>query len=153
MSLVFGGDLEAFPRGFAAEGGAARRISPARAMLSGARALLGRRTRLSFNRERAETLDAFARLASAVGLSGDERAIFLGWEAELSRTILALETLGAALELFACPDATLCWLREATSEEPFRGRSPLQMMIVDGRLGVEMTLLHLRARLRCRRLA
>ena len=62
--------------------------------------------------------------------------------------ILALETVGAALKLFGAPEVAVGWLRAESLDEPFNQRSPLQAMADDGRLGVEIALLHLRARLR-----
>lgn len=66
----------------------------------------------------------------------------------MSRVILALETLGAALELFREPAVAVAWLRGENFVEPFNGRAPLRVMATEARLGVEITLLHLRARLR-----
>ena len=92
--------------------------------------------------------DEFNLVSATVGLSDAERTALLGASAEFSRVILALETLCAALELFGAPEAAMAWLRAKSPEEPFDQRSPLQAMAEDGRLGVEIALLHLRARLR-----
>jgi hypothetical protein len=95
-----------------------------------------------------EIRDAFARLADVAGLPAEERTVLLGEARELSGVILALEILGAALELFGAPEAAVAWLRGENFSEPFNGRAPLSLMAADGRLGVEITLLYLRARLR-----
>ena len=98
--------------------------------------------------EQKEIRNEFDRIADVAGLPNDERATLFGEARELSRVILALETIGAALDLFHEPYAAVAWLREENPDEPFHHRSPLQLMEVDGRLGAEITLLYLRARLR-----
>ncbi len=163
MSLVFGGGVETFagPRFFSGARRARLRRSPAQALLSRATALLRGEHPINVpsawlspaRREEMELHDAFDRIADAAGLSQDERAVICGGSRALSGVVLALETIGAALELFPVPAAALCWLRGETVEEPFCGRSPMAMMAADGRLGVEMTLLRLRARLRRERRA
>ena len=57
-----------------------------------------------------ELHDAFDRIADAAGLSQDERAVICGGSRALSGVVLALETIGAALELLPVPAAALCWL-------------------------------------------
>jgi len=98
--------------------------------------------------ENASIAAAFSRIADRVGLADDERAILCGGGLHPSRMILALETLGAALDLFGAPEATRAWLRAEIFESPFNGRAPLTLFAIDGKLGVEIALLHLRARLR-----
>jgi hypothetical protein len=92
--------------------------------------------------------DEFGLVANFVGLSDEEPAALLGAKPKLSRVILALETVNAALELFGAPETTAAWLRGKSPDEPFNQRSPLQAMAEEGSLGVEIVLLHLRARLR-----
>ena len=164
MSMVFGGGVEPYVSGFSTARLAARqrRRSPARALLTGAAALLRGQPPLfaSFapaarflpsSREEAAARVAFGRIAEAVGLAEDEQDLLSGGVRELSRLLLACETVGAALELMADSGGGPAWLRDQSCDEPFSGRAPLDLMAADGRLGVEMTLLHLRARLRCRR--
>ncbi len=94
----------------------------------------------------------FGRIADLIGLSDTERTALLGANPDFSRVILALETVGAALELCRTPKAAVAWLRAEAADEPFNQRSPLQAMAEGGRFGVEIALLHLRARLRVARL-
>jgi hypothetical protein len=167
MSLAFGVDLEAdligalsVPRGFAprAGGGSAlasldRLLSPARAFSRRAAILFHDRARLPARRLAAraaerEIRDAFDRLADAVGLDGDERGAFFDRAHSLSCVILGLETLGAALDCLGAADSVGDWLRAESTDEVFKGRAPLRAMAEDGRLAVELTLLHLRARQR-----
>ncbi len=105
--------------------------------------------RAAISGEEKEIRNEFGRIADVAGLSDDERAALFGEARELSRVILALETLGAALDLFGEPAVAVAWLRGEDSAKPFNGRTPLRVMAAEGRLGVEITLLHLRARLRC----
>jgi hypothetical protein len=100
--------------------------------------------------EEREICRAFARIANVVGLTEDEGAVLTGVR-DLSDILLALETLGAALDLFREPQAVGGWLREESPEEPFSDCSPLRLMADHGRLGIEITLLYLRARLRIAR--
>jgi len=61
---------------------------------------------------------------------------------------MALETMGAALDLCGAPEAALGWLRAEIPQAPFNGRAPLSLIAADGQLGAEILLLYLRARLR-----
>src|SRR5208337_1617404 len=61
--------------------------------------------------EEKEIHSEFGRIADVAGLTNDERVALFGEARELSRVILALETLGAALDLFHEPDAAVAWLR------------------------------------------
>jgi hypothetical protein len=105
--------------------------------------------RAAISGEEKEIRNEFGRIADVAGLNNEERAALFGEDRELSRVILALETLGAALDLFRQPSVAVAWLRGEDFAEPFNGRAPLRVMAADGRLGVEITLLYLRARLRC----
>lgn len=98
--------------------------------------------------ENADIANAFARIADIVGLAPHERAALFGVQRDPSRVILALETLGAALDLCGAPEATLRWLRAEIAEAPFNGRTPLALFAAEGQFGVEIALLYLRARLR-----
>jgi len=98
--------------------------------------------------ENADIANAFARIADIVGLAPHERAALFGVQRDPSRVILALETLGAALDLCGAPEATLAWLRAGIAEAPFNGRAPLTLFAAEGQFGVEIALLYLRARLR-----
>ncbi|MDI9847093.1 DUF2384 domain-containing protein [Rhodoblastus sp. 17X3] len=111
----------------------------------------GSSRRMAKRIEENEIRDAFARNAELAGLAVEERSVLLGDACELSAVILALEIFGAALELFGSPAAAVAWLRGENVSEPFNGRAPLRLMAADGRLGVEITLLYLRARLRLTR--
>jgi hypothetical protein len=102
----------------------------------------------TIRRENAAIADAFGRIADIVGLTEDERSILFGVERDPSRVILALETIGAALDLCGAPEATLDWLRTEIPQAPFNGRAPLTLFAADGQFGVEIALLYLRARLR-----
>jgi hypothetical protein len=102
----------------------------------------------TIRRENATIADAFGRIADIVGLAEDERAVLFGAARDPSRVILALETIGAALDLCGAPQATLDWLRNQIPQAPFNGRTPLILFAADGQFGVEITLLYLRARLR-----
>lgn len=168
MSLVYGVGLEpdmigalSVPRSFApgkragaAAASLARLISSARESFLPPPALprrafaKGPSRRLAIAEQEQEIRGAFCRIADVVELAEDEERILCGETHELSRVILALETLTAALDLFAAPQAVLAHLRAENPEEPFNGRAPLQAMAADGRLGVEITLLYLRGRLR-----
>lgn len=98
-------------------------------------------------REENEAIDeAFVRIADLVGLTWAERSILLGATKNLSRVILALEIVAAALNLCGAPKATLDWLRVEVAQSPFNGRSPLGMIAADGQLGAEIVSLVLRAR-------
>jgi len=99
-------------------------------------------------RDEIEIRNEFGRAAERAGLTEDEQAVLSGENRDLSRVILALETIGAALDLGLAPAAAAAWLRDEQPEEPFNHRSPLQVMADEGRLGVEITLLVLRARRR-----
>jgi len=99
-------------------------------------------------RESAAIAAAFVGVAGQLGLGAAERALLLGANPDPSRLILALETLGAALDLCGAPEAAGDWLRAPSPQAPFKGRTPLSLFAADGRYGVEMALLHLRARLR-----
>ena len=99
-------------------------------------------------RDEIEIRNEFDRAAERAGLTEDEQAVLSGENRDLSRVILALETIGAALDLGLAPAAAAAWLRDDHPEEPFNHRSPLQVMADEGRLGVEITLLVLRARRR-----
>jgi hypothetical protein len=61
---------------------------------------------------------------------------------------MALETMGAALDLCGAAEATLDWLRADIPQKPFNGRAPLNLIAVDGQFGAEIVLIYLRARLR-----
>ncbi len=98
--------------------------------------------------EEKEIRNEFGRIADVARLTNDERTALFGEARELSRVILALETLGAALDFFHEPDAAIAWLRGENFAEPFNGGAPLRLMAANGRLGLEITLLYLRARLR-----
>jgi hypothetical protein len=168
MSLVFGGGTEpnvigalSVTRSFAntkrcgtAVPSLARLISFARDFSGQTAALLSdERSGLVslhpvMSNEETSIRDEFSCIAAVVGLSDADRATLLGANPELSRVILALETVAAALELFGAPEAAVAWLHAEGPDEPFNQRSPLQAMADDGRLGVEIALLHLRARLR-----
>jgi hypothetical protein len=135
----------------------ARAVSSSRAVLDRVTAAPRRRKsifadgfsrRAAIRHEEKEIRNEFGRIADAAGLGDDERTALFGESSEISRVILALETLGAALELFREPAVAVAWLRGENPDEPFNGLAPLPMMEADGRLGVEITLLHLRARLR-----
>jgi len=89
--------------------------------------------------------NAFGRIANVVGLTDSERETMIGDRSALSRMILALETLAAALDILRTPEAAAAWLRAENAEAPFDLRSPLQTMAAGGQLGVEITLLYLRA--------
>jgi hypothetical protein len=102
----------------------------------------------AIRRENATIAYAFARLADIVGITEDERDVLLGAARDPSRVILALETIGAALDLCGAPEATLDWLRTEISQAPFNGRAPLTLFAADGQFGVEIALFYLRARLR-----
>jgi hypothetical protein len=102
----------------------------------------------TIRRENATIADAFGRIADIVGLTEDERSVLFGAKREPSRVILALETIGAALDLCGAPEATLDWLRTEIPQAPFNGRAPLTLFAADGQFGVEIALLYLRARLR-----
>jgi hypothetical protein len=104
--------------------------------------------RAAVSGEEKEIRNEFGRIADVAGLNNEERAALFGEDRELSRVILALETVGAALDLFREPTVAVAWLRGEDFAEPFNGRTPLRVMAADGRLGVEITLLYLRARLR-----
>jgi hypothetical protein len=108
---------------------------------------VAKRRRGAGGAEEKEICGAFARIGEVVGLTEEEGAVLAGAR-ELSDMILALETLGAALALFRAPHAVGGWLRQENPEEPFSDRSPLRLMADHGRLGIEIVLLYLRARLR-----
>lgn len=99
-------------------------------------------------RDEIEIRNEFDRASERVGLTEDEQAVLSGENRDMPRIILALETIGAALDLGLAPAAAAAWLRDEQPEEPFNHRSPLQVMADEGRLGVEITLLVLRARRR-----
>lgn len=169
MSLAFGvgagpdwiGALSA-PRGWAPgsrRGGAsglARSLSSARLLIQRALAALdGQQTitkapsrRVATIRDEIEIGDEFDRAAERASLTEDEKAALCGENRDLSRVILALEIIGAALDPGLAPAAAAAWLREQHPEEPFNHRAPLQVMADEGRLGAEITLLVLRARRR-----
>lgn len=107
----------------------------------------------TIRRENATIAGAFGRIADIVGLTEDERSVLFGAVRDPSRVILALETIGAALDLCGAPEATIDWLRTEIPQAPFNGRAPLTLFAADGRFGVEIALLYLRARLAARRLA
>jgi hypothetical protein len=111
----------------------------------------GATRRMAMRREESEIRNEFSRIADLAGLTDQERAVLAGDSCELSHVILALETIGAALDLFREPTVAIAWLQEDNFAEPFNGRSPLRLMAADGRLGVEITLLHLKARRRAAR--
>jgi len=170
MSLAFGvgagpdliGALSA-PRGWeagrrrgVASGLLARSLSSARLLTQRLLAALdheqatfakGRR-RVATSRDEIEIRNEFDRAAERAGLTEDEQAVLSGENRDLSRVILSLEIIGAALDLGLAPAAAAAWLRDERPEEPFNHRSPLQLMADEGRLGVEITLLVLRARRR-----
>jgi hypothetical protein len=104
--------------------------------------------RAAMRREENAIRDAFGRMADVAGLTDAERSVLVGDARDLSRVILALEILGAALDLLGRPAAAAAWLRRENPDELFLCRSPLRLMGANGRLGAEITLLHLRARLR-----
>jgi hypothetical protein len=110
----------------------------------------GATRRRAMRREESEIRSEFSRIADLAGLTEQERAVLAGDSCELSHVILALETIGAALALFK-PTTAVAWLQEDNFDEPFNGRSPLHLMAADGRLGVEITLLYLKARRRAAR--
>ncbi len=170
MSLAFGSGIEpdligalsiprclTLRRGGAASAFLARPVSSSRDFLIRATASPrsrkstfedGRCRRAAISEENREIRKEFGRIADVAGLNNDERATMFGEGRELSRMILALETLGAALDLFNEPAVAVAWLRGEDFAEPFNGRAPLRLMAADGRLGVEITLLYLRGRLR-----
>jgi hypothetical protein len=88
--------------------------------------------RASISLDEKEIRNEFGRIADVTGLTNVERAALFGEARELSRVILALETVGAALDLFHEPYAAVAWLRGENADEPFHHRSPLQLMAVDG---------------------
>jgi hypothetical protein len=102
----------------------------------------------TIRRENATIADAFGRIADIVGLAEDERSVLFGVERDPSRMILALETIGAALDLCGAPETTIDWFRTEIPLAPFNGRAPLTLFAADGQFGVEIALLYLRARLR-----
>lgn len=108
----------------------------------------GASRRMAMRHEESVIRNEFSRIADLARLSDEERALLVGDSCELSHVILALETIGAALDLFREPMAAVAWLREDNFAEPFNGRSPLRLMAADGLLGVEITLLYLKARRR-----
>jgi hypothetical protein len=126
----------AFARGWLKRAAAAR----TRAMLEVAPETL--------RREQAAIAAAFDRAAELIGLTRVERLVLSGVGRDPSRVILALETLGAALDLFGAPEAARDWLRAERPQAPFNGRAPLALFAAEGTFGVELGLLHLRARLR-----
>ncbi len=153
MTLAFGGTDRSIDG--RAVFGARERRRGSRIWALGERILSAPATRPAPTTEQEERVfgAAFARIADILGLTPAERSTLFAADGGLSRAILALEVVGAALELFAspAPAAAAAWLRNANEDEPFNCRSPLSLMAADGRLGVEITLLHLRARLRCAR--
>jgi hypothetical protein len=99
-------------------------------------------------RENSAIANAFVRVADIVGISEDERTILLGVAHDPSRLIMALETMGAAIDLCGAAEATLDWLRSEIQQAPFNGRAPLTLIATDGKFGAEIVLLYLRALLR-----
>ena len=66
-------------------------------------------------RDEIEIRNEFDRAAERAGLTEDEQAVLSGENRDLSRVILALETIGAALDLGLAPAAAAAWLRDEQS--------------------------------------
>lgn len=157
MSLVFGAEMDFDDIDAAAP---ARRPAPRNShrwarLISGWRDFSGRsaarRVAVPLTGEAKAIHAAFGRVSDLVGLTEAERLILVGARRDLSAVILALETLGVALDLLEKnPGAAAAWLRADNPEAPFHRRSPLQAMAQDGHLGVEITLLYLRAAARAK---
>ena len=73
-------------------------------------------------RDEIEIRNEFDRAAERAGLTEDEQAVLSGENRDLSRVVLALETISAALDLGLAPAAAAVWLRDEHPEEPFNHR-------------------------------